>query len=84
VRRDSISGQPILGHEVFVVEDLLFSSSCNVDAAIARMKAEGAVFLTYKTLFYELVAAVADGGHADGMTATYGPFPDDLPDSVRR
>jgi isochorismate hydrolase len=73
-----------LGHEVFVVEDLLFSSSRNVDAAIARMKAEGAVFLSYKTLFYELVAAVEGGRHAEKMVATYGPFPEDLPDSARR
>ena len=47
-----------LGYEVYLVEELLFSSSRNVDAAIARMKAEGAVFLTYKSLFYELSAVV--------------------------
>jgi nicotinamidase-related amidase len=73
-----------LGHEVFVVEDLLFSSSRNVDAAIARMKAAGAVFLSYKTLFYELVEAVEGGRHTERMIATYGPFPDDLPDSASR
>ncbi len=73
-----------LGHEVFVVEDLLFSSSRNVDAAIARMKAEGAIFITYKTLFYELVAAVEGGRHAEKMQETYGSFPDDLPDSAKR
>jgi len=73
-----------LGHEVFVVEDLLFSSSRNVDAAIARLQAEGAVFLSYKTLFYELVAAVEGGRHAAKMIETYGPFPDDLPDAARR
>jgi isochorismate hydrolase len=73
-----------LGHEVFVVEDLLFSSARNVDAAIARMKAEGAVFLSYKTLFYELIAAVEGGPHAEKMMAMYGPFPDDLPDSAGR
>jgi nicotinamidase-related amidase len=73
-----------LGHEVFVVEDLLFSSSRNVDAAIARMKVEGAVVISYKTLFYELVEAVESGRHAEGMIATYGPFPDDLPDSASR
>jgi nicotinamidase-related amidase len=73
-----------LGHEVFVIEDLLFSSSRNVDAAIARMKQEGAVFISYKTLFYELVEAVDGGRHADEMTETYGPFPHDLPDSARR
>jgi nicotinamidase-related amidase len=73
-----------LGHEVFVVEDLLFSSSRNVDAAIARMKAAGAVFLSYKTLFYELVEAVEGGRHTERMIATYGPFPDDLRDSASR
>jgi hypothetical protein len=73
-----------LGHEVFVVEDLLFSSSRNVDAAIARMKAEGAVFISYKTLFYELVEAVEGGGHAARMIDTYGAFPDDLPDATKR
>ena len=73
-----------LGHEVYVVEDLLFSSSRNVDAAIARMRAEGAVVLTYKTLFYELIEAVEGGQHADKLTETYGPFPDDLPDTARR
>jgi len=73
-----------LGHDVFVVEELLFSSSRNVDAAIARMKAEGAVFISYKTLFYEMIAAVEGGRHAEKMIATYGPFPDDLPDSARR
>jgi nicotinamidase-related amidase len=69
-----------LGHEVYVVEDLLFSSARNVDAAIARMKAEGVVFLTYKTLYYELIAAVDGGRHAEKMLETFGPFPDDLPD----
>lgn len=73
-----------LGHEVFVVEDLLFSSSRNVDAAVARMHAEGAIFISYKTLFYELVEAIEGGRHAEKMVATYGPFPEDLPDAARR
>jgi isochorismate hydrolase len=73
-----------LGHEVFVVEDLLFSSARNVESAIARMRAEGAVLLSYKTLFYELIEAVEGGPHAEKLTETYGPFPDDLPDSARR
>jgi len=68
-----------LGYEVYVVEDLLFSSSPNVDSAIARMKAEGAVFLTYKTLYYELIEAV-EGGHTAKMLETFGPFPEDLSD----
>lgn len=71
-----------LGYQVFVVEDLLFSSARNVDAAIARMKAEGAVFLTYKTLYYELIEAVGGGRHADAMVTAFGPFPDDLPDQA--
>ena len=69
-----------LGYDVFVVEDLLFSSADNVDAAIARMKAEGAVFLTYKTLFYELVEAVEGGRHAADMQAKFGRFPEGLPE----
>jgi len=73
-----------LGYEVYVVEDLLFSSARNVDSAIARMKAEGAVFLTYKALFYELIEAVDGGRHAERMIRTFGPFPDDLPDCATR
>ena len=71
-----------LGYDVFVVEDLLFSSARNVDAAIARMKAAGAVFLTYKTLYYELIEAVGGGRHADAMVTAFGPFPDELPDQA--
>jgi nicotinamidase-related amidase len=69
-----------LGYEVFVVEDLIFSSARDVEAALARMHAAGAVFLTYKTLYYELIAAVGGGRHAEAMVAAFGPFPDDLPD----
>lgn len=47
-----------LGYEVYVVEDLLFSSSRNVSSALVRMQNEGAVFLTYKTLYYEFVESV--------------------------
>ncbi len=71
-----------LGYEVYVVEDLLFSSSRNVDLAMARMKAEGAIFLTYKTLYYELIKAVGGGPHSEKIFETFGPFPDDLPDSA--
>jgi nicotinamidase-related amidase len=69
-----------LGYEVYVVEDLIFSSSRNVEPAIARMKAAGAAFLTYKSLYYELIEAVEGGRHADKLLAAFGPFPDDLPD----
>jgi hypothetical protein len=46
------------GYEVFVVEDLLFSSTENVGSAIERMKTAGAIFVTFKTLFHELMQAV--------------------------
>ena len=71
-----------LGYEVFVVEDLLFSSAWNVGAAVARMQAEGAVFLTYKSLYYELIAAVDGGRHAKKLIEAYRRFPDDLPDCI--
>jgi isochorismate hydrolase len=71
-----------LGYDVYVMEELVFSSSRNVDAAITRMKAEGAVFLTYKSLYYELIEAVEGGRHRENVVATFGPFPDDLPDAA--
>ena len=70
-----------LRYDVFVVEDLVFSSARNVAAAIDRMKGEGAVFLTYKTLYYELIEAVDGSRRADAIAA-FGPLPDDLPDQV--
>ena len=70
-----------LGYEVYMVEELLFSSSRNVEPAIARMKAEGAIFLTYKSLYYELVESVEDGRHAEKSLVTFD-FPDDLPDAA--
>jgi len=60
-----------LGYEVYVVEELLFSSSVNVHAAMTRMQAEGAIFLTYKSLYYELVESVEARA-----------LPDELPDSA--
>ena len=69
-----------LGYEVYVVEDLLFSSARNVEPALVRMRAEGAVLPTYKSLYYEMIAAVEGGRHATKMLAALGPFPDDLPD----
>src|SRR5262249_1151232 len=73
-----------LGHEVFVVEELVFSSARDVAAAVSRMQAEGAVLLSYKTLFYELIAAIEGGRHADQMAEAAGPFPGDPPGSARR
>jgi isochorismate hydrolase len=71
-----------LGYEVYMVEDLLFSSSANVDSALVRMKVAGATFVTYKTLFYELVQAAEGGPYATDARAKYGQFPADLPDST--
>ena len=71
-----------LGYEVFVVEELLFSSSISVDAALARMQAEGAVFISYKTLYYELIAAVDGSRHGEKQLQAFGPLPDDLPDTT--
>src|SRR6266536_2375240 len=47
-----------------------------------RIKAEGAIFLTYKSLYYELIEAVEGGRHTEEILETFGPFPDDLPDSA--
>ena len=71
-----------LGYEVTVMEELIFSSSRNVDAAIARMQAEGVIFTTYKSLYYELIEAVDGGRHTEKQLEAYGPFPEDLPDSA--
>ena len=65
-----------LGHEVYAVEELLFSSAHNVEAAKARMQSEGVVFVSYKTLYFELLEAVGGGRHADKLIKTFGPFPD--------
>ena len=74
----SCLGLLVLGYEVYVVEDLLFSSSCNVESAILRMRAADAVFLSYKTLYYELLEAVEGGRHAEKLFAALGPMPEDL------
>jgi nicotinamidase-related amidase len=71
-----------LGYEVFLVEDLIFSSAHEVEAALSRLYAAGAVFLTYKTLYYELIQAVDGSHHAEAVVAAFGPFPEDLPDQV--
>ena len=67
-----------LGFDVFAVEELLFSSASRTDAAVERLKAAGVTFVSYKTLFFELTEAVADGPHADKMIARLGAFPDDI------
>jgi nicotinamidase-related amidase len=76
----SCLGLLALGYEVFAVEELLFSSARNVDAAMVRMRAEGVVFLSYKTLFYELLESVDGGRYSEKVFRDHGPMPDDIPD----
>lgn len=71
-----------LGCQVYLVEEVLFSSARNVDAAVARLEAAGAVFLSYKTLYYEMIEAVDGGRHGEKLLRTFGEFPDDLPDTA--
>lgn len=71
-----------LGYDVFLVEELLFSSTRNVEAAITRMKDAGAVVLSYKSLFYDLVESVDGGRHSRDMRKRLGVFPENLPDSA--
>ena len=71
-----------LGYEVYVMEELIFSSSRDVDAAIARMKSEGAIFLTYKSLYYELIESVEGPLNSKKSVVAFESFPDDLPDSA--
>jgi len=71
-----------LEFEVFAVEELLFSSARNVDAALARLRSAGVTILSYKTLYFELIEAVGSGPHAEKMVATFGEFPDDLPEQA--
>ena len=47
-----------LDYEVYMIEDLLFTDSSDVTAAVTRMKADGATFVSYKSLFYELACTV--------------------------
>ena len=47
-----------------------------------RLRSEGVTILSYKTLYFELTEAVADGPHADKMISRLGAFPDDLPEDA--
>lgn len=46
------------GLEVFLLEDCLFSSAADASSALARMRLAGAIPLTYKSLYYELMRRV--------------------------
>ena len=54
----------------------------DVDAALTRLRSEGVIVLSYKTLFFELTEAVTGGPHATRMTGAFGEFPDDLPEEA--
>lgn len=69
-----------LGYEVYAVEEIVFSSARDTSAAVARLKAAGVVFVSYKTLFYELIEAVEGGPHLKKIFRKFGEFPDDIPD----
>lgn len=75
----SCLGLVALGYEVYVMEELIFSSADDAEAALARMTDAGCLFLTYKMLYYELLESV-DG--PDERFESFGPFPDDLPDAA--
>ena len=51
---ESVLGLLSKTYGVFLLEDCLYSSTVDVDAALFRMRSAGAIPLTYKTLFYEL------------------------------
>lgn len=69
------------GYEVFLMEELLFSSARNVDAAVTQLHGAGVTMLTYKTLYFELVEAVEGVPAMEKRFAALGPFPD-LPEAA--
>src|SRR5215211_3447177 len=56
----SVLGLIEAGHQVFLLEDALFSSETNTGPAIRRMERAGAIPSTVKTLNYELRRSVAE------------------------
>ena len=54
----SCLGLVALGYEVYVMEELIFSSAQDIDAALARMRDAGGVFLTYKMLYYDSIMLI--------------------------
>lgn len=63
----SVLGLLRLGFEVFLVEDCVMSSSTDTSAALSRMRSCGAIPLTWKSLYYELLRTddVDNGLRAD-------------------
>jgi nicotinamidase-related amidase len=77
-----------MGHEVFLVEDCLFTAEPNDGPALRRLEQAGAVPTTYKTLYYELKRTVAVPAFHHEWNRQYGngakPFVDpyDLPPAL--
>ncbi|MBI3504191.1 MAG: isochorismatase family protein [Proteobacteria bacterium] len=71
-----------LGLEVHLVEDATFTSSKDARAALERLKSEGVVVSSYKTVYYELLEAVENSRHRKKLLAAAGPFPKRLTSSV--
>ena len=69
------------GYQVFLVEDLVFSSSPDVGAAVRRLRDRGVTVLTYKTLFHELLRAHQDSRQRKELICELGPFPE-IPDQL--
>lgn len=62
-----------LGYEVFLVEDLLFSASADVSAALERLRDAGAVRISLRTLYYELLEAVESSPRRNEIVEKFGP-----------
>jgi hypothetical protein len=67
-----------LGYEIFLVEDLLFSTSKSVQSAIERLKTAGATLVSIKSLYYEMLEAGESSPQRKKMTDKFGPFPIEL------
>jgi nicotinamidase-related amidase len=71
----SVLGLMDLGYEVFLIEDVLFSSASNTGSALERMKANGATVISLKTLYYELLEAAAGSPQRKKLNEKFGSFP---------
>ena len=66
------------GYEVFLVEDLLFSSSSDTQSARMRMLDAGATPITFKSLFHELLQAQENSKYRRQLTEQLGRLPRNL------
>lgn len=64
--------------EVFLVEDLLFSSSQGTRSAIKRMQNAGATLISLKSLFHELLQAQEHSKYRHQLTQEFGKLPRSL------